>query len=89
MIVTVIGLVAYRLLRSQLVPDKTRKKTFKSLREIVIKHYNPAPSKIAQRYKFSTHLHQPTECVAVYASEFCSLAEHCNYGVTQNEILHY
>ena len=77
----------YKLLLSLLSPEKAGDKPFKSLTEVITKHYNPVPSEIVQRYKFHTRFRQPGETVSTYVSELRSLAVHCNFGATLDLML--
>ena len=43
-------------------------------------HYNPKPSVIVQRYKFSCQFRKEGESVAQYLSELCALSELCEFG---------
>ena len=40
-----------------------------------------------ERFNFNTHFHKQGESVAIYVSEFRSIAKNCNYGNTLETML--
>lgn len=69
MFLTVLGPSAYKVLRSLVSPDKPGDKEFDMLMGLNRKHYNPAPSEIAQRHKVHTRTRYANELVSTYVSE--------------------
>ena len=78
---------AYKLLRNLVAPAKPGEKTYDTLVTAMKQHHNPTPSEIVQRYMFNSRFRQPGETVSTYMSELRSLAEHCNYGPTLDQML--
>ena len=52
-LVSTIGLKTYAVLRSLLAPDSPQSKPYKTLVEVLKKHYEPKPLIIAERYTFN------------------------------------
>ena len=81
-----IGPSAYKLLRSLVAPTKPDKKAYE-LVAAMVKHHNPAPSEIVQRYRLNSRSRKEGESVATYLSELCSLVEHCNFRDNLDDML--
>ena len=47
----------------------------------------PKPNPIAERFRFNTRDRQPEESVANYVAELRRLTEHCEYGISLNDML--
>lgn len=86
-LLTCIGLSTYRLLRSLVTPDKPNSKTFKDLVAVLKDNYNPKPSPLVEHFKFNSRVRCPGESIATFISELCSLAEHCDYGNSLDDML--
>ena len=86
-LLTVIGPTAYKLLRNLVAPAKPGEKTYDALVTAMKQQHNSTPSEIVQRYMFNSRFRQPGETVSTYMSELRSLAEHCNYGPTLDQML--
>ena len=72
---------------SIIAPEKPGDKTFDELVKVLTDHYNPAPSEIVQRYKFHTRIRQSGESITKFVAELRSIAKHCNFGNTLNDLL--
>ena len=55
--------------------------------DLVKTHYNPKPSAIVSRFKFSTCARRQGETVAAFFMWLRQLTEHCSYGATLEEML--
>ena len=87
-LLSVIGPVMYKLLRSLMAPAKPGEKTYSELVAALSAHYSLPPSEIIQRFKFHSHFRNAGESVATYVAELRSLAEFCNFGQTLETMLH-
>ena len=47
----------------------------------------PKPSAIVQQFKFNTRFQQPGETIAMFLAELRHLSEHCEFGITLDEML--
>ena len=56
--------------------------------DLVIKHHDPKPSVIIQRYRFNTRNRCGGESISTYVAELRHLSEHCSFGTSLNEMLH-
>ena len=77
---SVIGASTYKLLSSLLAPIKPGEKSYTFLVDTLSEHFNPAPSKIVERFKLHTRFCKPGESVIAFISELRSLAKSCNFG---------
>uniref|UniRef100_A0A1Y1NIZ4 Retrotransposon gag domain-containing protein n=2 Tax=Photinus pyralis TaxID=7054 RepID=A0A1Y1NIZ4_PHOPY len=86
-LLTVVGDDTYELMVNLCDPDKPEEKTFAELVKIVKKHLEPAPSEIAERYKFRLRKQELNESVSEYVTALKSLAKKCNFKSTLEENL--
>lgn len=84
---SVIGSPTYRILRNLLTPDKPGDKTYEELTTVLQQHYSPAPSEIVERFKFYSRSRRAGESVANFIAQLRSLAQHCNYGASLDNML--
>ncbi|KAK9737273.1 hypothetical protein QE152_g10862 [Popillia japonica] len=63
-------------------PDKPENKKFSELIELMSEHLEPAPSEIAERYKFRQRRQLENESVSVYVATLKKLAKTCKFGKT-------
>ncbi|KAK8788142.1 hypothetical protein V5799_022084 [Amblyomma americanum] len=82
-----VGTSTYATLRSLLAPVKPKEKKFTELMAILNSHFSPAPSEIAESYRFHTRVQLENESVAVFVAELRQMAEHCNFGTALNRML--
>ena len=66
---------------------KAGQETYEELVKLLSAHFNPPPSEIVQRFKFHSRVRELEESVATFVSELRSLAEHCNFELTVEDIL--
>lgn len=81
------GPLTYVTIRSLAAPTKPTELEYKQLRELTMKHYNPRPSVIMQRYKFNARTQQPGESISTYVAELRKLTEFCDFGDSLNDML--
>ena len=87
-LLTVIGLKAYKLLQSLVVPERLEDKSNTDLMEAMKKHHNPKPSEIVQQHKFFSQFRQQGETISTFMSELRALAEFYNFGTSLDIMLH-
>ena len=84
-----VGDKTYQIIKDVLAPDAPTDVTFANIVEKMMKHFQPPPSEIVQRFQFHTRVRQPHESVATYIAQLKQIAEHCKFGDTAriNEML--
>ena len=80
LLLTMISLMAFKLLQSLISPVKSNTKSCEQLVKAMKRHHKPTPSEIMQRYCFNSHFRKEGKSVAKYLAELRALAEFCNYG---------
>ena len=88
-LLSAVGALTYRLIRTLVSPDKVTDFTFTftSLLEKARTHFNPKPSPIVKRYEFNTRCQGESEAVATYVAELRKIAEFCDYGPVLSDML--
>jgi len=86
-LLSVCGKKTYKLMRNLCAPQKPGEKTFNELVQLVKNHQNPKPSETVQRYKFNTRERNPNESISMFVAELRNISEHCNFGVTLEDML--
>ena len=61
--------------------------SYEDLAKLLQDHFMPKPSAIVQRFKFNTRSQQPGETIAMFLAELRHLSEHCEFGITLDEML--
>ncbi|XP_077863123.1 uncharacterized protein LOC144345900 [Saccoglossus kowalevskii] len=56
-------------------------KTYEELTEVLVKHLNPTPLIIAERFRFYTRNQQEGESLSQYIAVLKKLTLHCNFGL--------
>ena len=79
-VISTMGAKAYKTLRNLITPHNASDKSFKQLIEVMMKHFCPPPSEIAQRFKFNTRARKLGEPVANYIVELWAPSHYCNFG---------
>ncbi|KAK9744701.1 hypothetical protein QE152_g7560 [Popillia japonica] len=74
-LITAIGHEAYELMANLYDPDKPENKNFSEFIELMSEHLEPAPSEIAERYKFRQRRQLENEPVSVYVATLKMLAK--------------
>ena len=79
-LLTACGPDAYKTVRSLLQPHKPTDKSYEELGKILQAHYHPPPSPFLSRFKFHTHVRQPSESITTFVAQLKELAQHCGFG---------
>ena len=82
-----VGAKPYKLVRSLVAPEDPKDKSYEDLAKLLQDHFMPKPSAIVQRFKFNTHSQQPGETIAMFLAELRHSSEHCEFGITLDEML--
>ena len=86
-LLTAVGRQTYHVIRNLAVPRSPKELTYAEIVETVTTHYNPKPSPIIKRFDFNTRCQEEGESIANYIAALRSIAEHCDYGETLNDML--
>ena len=70
----------YKLLKTQVSPDKVEDKTYEQWKTVLLNHYSPKPPIIAERFVFWCHDQKAGESVADFAAELRRLSYTCEFG---------
>ena len=82
-----VGAKTYKLVRSLVATEDPKDKSYDDLAKLLQDHFMPKPSAIVQRFKFNTRSQQPGETIAMFLAELRHLSEHCEFGITLDEML--
>ncbi|XP_072037280.1 uncharacterized protein [Amphiura filiformis] len=77
----------FKLLKTQVAPDKIEDKTYTQLKQVLVEHFNPKPAIIAERFEFWQHDQKGGESVNDFAAELKRLSYKCEFGNFLNEAL--
>ena len=81
------GTATYQLIRNLLAPKKPAEADYKDIVQALTTHYNPNPSKIAERFKFNSRVRRHGESIAAFVADLRRLTEHCGYGAQLDEMI--
>ena len=81
------GKKTYKLVRGLVTPEDPKDESNEDLAKLLQDHFMPKPSAIVQRFKFNTRSQQPGETIAMFLAELRRLSEHCEFGITLDEML--
>ena len=81
------GPSTYRLVKTLAIPGKPTDLSFDEIVEKVKTHFHPKPSPIIKRFEFNMRKQKIKEMVSEYVAALRRIAEHCEYGVTLDEML--
>ena len=84
---SVVSAATYKVLHNLISPELPSEKSYDELVNVLEQHYNPAPSEIVERFRFYCRTRKPGESVANFLAQLRSLAAHCNYGDTMENML--
>ena len=79
-LLTVIGSPTYALLSSLLAPEKPGDKSFTVLKDTLLRHFDPKPLVITERFHFHRRNEVSSESISEYVAELRQLATHCEFG---------
>ena len=82
-----VGAKTYKLVRSLVAPEDPKDKSYEDLAKLLQDHFMPKPSAVVQRLKFNTRSPQPGETIVMFLAELRHLSEHCEFGITLDEML--
>ena len=80
-----VGAKTYKLVRSLVAPEDPNDKSYEDLEKLLQDHFMPKPS-VVPRFKFNTRSQQLGETTAMFLAELRHLSEHCEYGITLDEM---
>lgn len=83
----VVGWMHYTLIRDLVSPDRPEAKPLATLKEILLKHYDPEPIVIAERFHFYQRVQKPDESISDYLASLRKLASRCKFGDFLSEAL--
>ena len=72
------GVATYKLIKSQIVPQKPSDVEYKVLLKKAKHHFASIPSCIVECYKFNTRVQQPSESIASFVAQLRALAHIAN-----------
>ena len=84
---SVLGSKTYSVLRDLLAPAKPKDKEFSELVDILVRHFEPRPIVIAERFRFHKRDQKPGESITVFLSKLRRLAAFCSFGTFLEEAL--
>ncbi|UYV63124.1 K02A2.6-like [Cordylochernes scorpioides] len=86
---TLLTPTVYNLLYDLCIPKKLSdvENTYPVLVSKLKKHFNPTPSAIVERSKFSNRARRPGEKISIYIAELKKMAEYCKFGSTIDEAI--
>ena len=82
-----VGAKTYKLVRSLVAPEDPKDKSYEDLAKLLQDHFMPKPSTVVQQFKFNTRFQQPSETITMFLAELRHLSEHCEFGITLDEML--
>ena len=80
-----VGAKTYKLVGSLVALEDPNDKSYEDLEKLLQDHFMPKPS-VVQRFKFNTRSQQLGETTAMFLAELRHLSEHCEYGITLDEM---
>ena len=86
-LLTIVGAKTYNLIRNLCTPTLPSNKTYQQIVELVKNHLQPAPSEIAERYKFNQLNQKEGESIADYLAKLKQASTYCNFGANLNNQL--
>lgn len=86
-LISLMGDEAYELLVNLASPKKPSELTYSEATDVLCRHLQPAPSVLAERYRFRQRRQRAEEKVSEYVAELKKLARHCKFGEVLSENL--
>ena len=77
-VLSLVGSKTYSLLRSLVAPAKPNEKSYKDLVAVLMKHFEPTPIVIAERFHFHRRAQAVGESISEYMAELRKLTTHCH-----------
>ena len=82
-----LGKSNFLVLRNLVAPDKLKDKTFDEITAVLLKHFEPKPLVISERFHFNRRQQGANESVADYVAELRRLTAHCEFGTFLDDAL--
>ena len=86
-LLTVCGKETYALVKSLVSPNKVRDTSFDDIVLFLDRHLQPKPSVTVARFQFNMCVRKSDQTVSAYIAELRRLTEHCQFGVTLDDML--
>lgn len=86
-LIAAMGDEAYELLENLASPNKPAELTLSQINELMSQHLQPAPSVLAERYRFRQRRQNVGENISTYVAELKRLSKHCKFGSELSENL--
>lgn len=86
-LISIMGDEAYELLVNLASPKKPAELTFKEACDVLRHHLQPAPSILAERYRFRQRRQRAEENISEYVAELKKMARSCKFGEGLNDNL--
>ena len=86
-LLSLVGPRTYDLLKNLCAPELPKEKDFKTLSDLLSKHFNPKPLVIAERFQFHKRDMKVGETVLQYIAELRKLASYCKFDANLNDSL--
>ena len=81
------GSSTYKLIWSQVAPDKHTERSYSELVTLVGENYHSKPSMTVQWFTFNNHVRQPGESISTFVAALRQLTEHCEVGPSLEDML--
>ena len=69
----------YKLIKSLCRPDTVESRSYEEVKQLIIEHISPRPTKFAQRYKFHKLVQREGQAASDFISELKSTGAECEY----------
>ena len=86
-LLTAIGRSTFQVLRNLVAPAKVRDLSFDEIADVLLKHYEPKPLVISERFNFNRRQQGANEKIADYVAELRRLSAHCEFGTFLDDAL--
>lgn len=77
----------YNLLRDLTLPETPSSKSYESLKNILIQHFQPPPNFFVERFNFRERRQIKNESISEYVRILRKMSEHCKFEGTLNDAL--
>ena len=77
----------YKTIKSLVSPEEVDTKTFEEVKNLLLDHLSPKPTKFAMRYKFHKLAQKPGQSVASFVAELRTVGKECEYNDQFEEAL--
>ena len=84
---TAIGKSTFQVLRNLVAPAKVKDKSFDQICEVLLRHYEPKPLVISERFNFNRRQQGANERISDYVAELRRLSAHCEFEAFLDDAL--